>query len=86
MSLFGFEIPNQFQISISGVWNWYQDRKIKRDIANIKKWGESDYGDYKCDAGDNGTTGTDCASTGTDEGGTRCNGDRDRSREEKDGA
>jgi hypothetical protein len=85
MNLFGFEIPNQFQVSISGIWNWYQDRKIKRDIANIKKWG-SDYGDYKCDAGGNGTAGADYAGTGIDEGGAGCNGARDRSREEKDGA
>ena len=86
MNIYGWESPNSFEFPVSAVWHWWKDRKIKRDINNIKKWGESDYGDYKCDAGDNGTTGVDCAGTGIDESGSGVNGARDRSREEKDGA
>jgi len=63
-------------IPIDSVWHWWKDRKIKRDINNIKKWG-SDYGDYKCDSSDNGATGTDYVGQRTDESGPGINGARD---------
>jgi hypothetical protein len=54
------ELPNQITISISGIWNWFRNRRIKNDLNNIKKWGE--YGDYEF------TTITGCTSITSDNG------------------
>ena len=85
MNIFGFETPTQFEFPISAICNWYKQRKVKQDIDNIKKWG-SDYGDYKCNASDNGTTDADCAGKRIDENCTRHDGNGNGGRKEKDGA
>lgn len=57
------ELPNQFQIPISGIWNWFKNRRIKKDLNNIKKWEEyKDYGNYEF------TTITGCTSIISDDG------------------
>ena len=58
----------EFTISISGIWNFIKDWRIKRDLNNIKKWRDNDECN-ECDSSIVGASGADKNDTGIDGGG-----------------
>jgi hypothetical protein len=73
------ELPNQFAISVSGIWNWYKKRKDKRildkELNNAKKWRE-EYGNNEFTTVDNSTTVTNYTGERIDEISSGYNGPR----------
>lgn len=73
------ELPNQFTISISGIWNWYKKRRDKKildkELNNAKKWRE-EYGNNEFTTTSDSTTIVDNIGERIDEISTGYNGPR----------